>query len=357
MSPESITQTVIAVLAPLTTLVGLASRRRRLRAEIREDLSLLQELKKDEILVGHTPACGWLQGRIALDVARLTGVQLGTPKKPIPKGSVALALLLACGFSYLTYYIVRNGFVWYSVFPGIVASLLFISVFGMTTNRELPPEATGDLPPGAVPVATATASERVASADNNASADGVDNGFSVPEPTEVALRFFAAMREGRFEEGCAYADQNWKLCRIQSWIWNNRDSFGLEVGELNQLAEDLLTNCMPKESWGEYIAHEARQFTAAWFSLKPDQMGAASRRRVVARDYELVILAPVGESGGYFVTAATLLPNALTFLMHYVGGRWLVANHAGSAPPIPGWPPAWWIVNDPAIEALGDASS
>jgi hypothetical protein len=56
-----------------------------------------------------------MQGKVALDVAKLAGVPLGTPKTPIPKGSVAFAGILALGFSFWTYWIDRNGFVWYSV--------------------------------------------------------------------------------------------------------------------------------------------------------------------------------------------------------------------------------------------------
>jgi hypothetical protein len=352
VSAESIVQTVTAVLAPLITLIGLASRRRRLRSEIRENLSLLQEIEKDEVLREHTPAPGWIQGKVALDVAKLAGVPLGTPKKPIPKGSVAFAGILTAGFSFWTYYIVRSGFVWYSVFPGIVAFLLSVSIFGMITNRDLPPEASGALPPGAVPMPTETASEQVATAVAIASSGQVDDRFSDSGQIGVAFKFLGAMRDGRFEEGLEYADENWRLCRIQSWLWNNRSHFGSDIAELQLLAESLLTEHKPMEAWEEFVASEAINFAVAWAPLSPSGLGAASRRRRVARDYDLVILAPVGESGGYFVTAATALPDAITFVMHHIDGGWLVANHIGTAPPRSGWPPAWWAINDPVIEAL-----
>lgn len=354
MNPDTIAQTVAAVLAPLITLIGLASRHRRLRSAIRENLALLAELQKDEVLRDHTPACGWLQGKVAIDVAKLAGQPLGTPKKPIPKGSVAFAVILGAGFSFWTYYIVRNGFVWYSVFPGIAAFLMFVSVFGMVTDRELPPEASGTLPPGAVPMRTETANEQVATAIAIASSGHADDRFSDSGEIGIVYKFLDAMREGRFEEGLTFADENWRLCRTQSWLWNNRDQFGSDVTELQQLADSLLNDHKPKEVWEEFVLTEAHSFVLAWGSLSPDRLGAASRRRRVARDYDIVILAPVGESGGYFVTAATALPNALTFLMHHINGRWFVANHVGNAPPQPGWPPAWWAFNDPAVEALPD---
>lgn len=357
MNPDTIAQAVAAVLAPLITLIGLASRRRRLRNTIRENLLLLQELQKDEVLREHTPACGWLQGRIALDIAKLAGQPLGTPTKPIPKGSVVFAVILGAGFSFWAYYIVRNGFVWYSVFPGIAAFLMFVSVFGMVTNRDLPPEATGILPPGAVPMRTETASEQVATAIAIASSGQADDRFSGSGQIGVVYKFLGAMREGRFEEGLTFVDKNWQLCRIQSWLWNNRDQFGSDVTELQQLADSLLNDCKPNEVWEGFVLTEARNFVQAWGSLSLDNLGAASRRRRIARDYDIVILVPVGDTGGYFVTAATALPNALTFLMHHINGQWLVANHVGNASPQPGWPPTWWALNDPAVEALPDEGS
>jgi hypothetical protein len=354
VNPDTIAQTVAAVLAPLITLIGLASRHRRLRSAIRENLALLEELQKDEVLREHTPACGWLQGKVALDVAKLAGQPLGTPKKPIPKGSAVLAVILGAGFSFWTYYIVRDGFVWYSVFPGIAAFLMFVSIFGMFTDRDLPPEASGTLPPGAVPMRTETASEQVATAIAVASSGQADDRFNDSGQIGVAYKFLEAMRDGRFEDGLTFVDENWRLCRIQSWLWNNRDQFGSDVTGLQQLATSLLNDRKPVEVWEGFVGTEAHTFVLAWGPLSPDRLGAASRRRRVARDYDIVILAPVDEGGGYFVMAATALPNALTFLMHHTNGHWLVANHLGNAPPQPGWPPAWWALNDPTVEALPD---
>jgi hypothetical protein len=139
MNPDAIAQAVVVVLTPLVSLIGYFSRRRRLRGEIRDNLSLLQELDKDDVLREQSPVSMWLRGKITIDVAKLSGQPLGTPKKPVPKGSVVFASLLCMGFSFWTYYINRDLFHWYSVFPGIIAVLLALSVFGMFIGRELPP--------------------------------------------------------------------------------------------------------------------------------------------------------------------------------------------------------------------------
>jgi hypothetical protein len=56
MGLDVIAQTMISVVTPLITLITFFSRRRRLRNEIRENLSLLIEFDKDEVLKEHTPA-------------------------------------------------------------------------------------------------------------------------------------------------------------------------------------------------------------------------------------------------------------------------------------------------------------
>jgi hypothetical protein len=149
VNPDTIAQAVAVVVAPLISLIGFFSRRRRLRNEIRENLSLLKQLDKDDLLREHSPAALLLRGRITIDVAKLSGQPLGTAKKPVPKGSVIFSSLLCIALSTLTYYINRNAFIWYSLFPGILAFLSAVSVYGMFLNRELPPPEDQEASPTA----------------------------------------------------------------------------------------------------------------------------------------------------------------------------------------------------------------
>ncbi len=239
--------------------------------------------------------------------------------------------------------------------PRTPAFLFGVSVVGMTTNRELPPEQTGLLPPGATPVRSDTASEQIASAVDLVASGDVDGRFAVNGQVGVVFRFFAAMREGRYEDGLACADDDWRLCRIQAWLWNNQTHFGDDADALQVLADSLFERGQPAEVWADFLAVERQMFVDAWGPLHPDAFGAASRRRRLSRSYDLVVLAPVGTSGGYFVTTATAIPDALVFVVHHKGAQWLVANHVGTAPPEPGWPPVWWNTNDPAIDGLPDS--
>jgi hypothetical protein len=354
LNPTSIIQAATAILAPLITLVGLASRRRRLRAEIRDNLSLVKDLEQDEVLRDHSPVAGWLKGKIVVDVAKLSGYPLGTPKKPIPKSAVTWAAFFVAGFGFLTYYIDRNEFVWFSVFPGIVAFLFGVSILGMCTNRELPAEAEDALPPGAVAVRTETASEQVATMVALASSGDIDERFESAGQVGVVFEFFHLMHAGRSDEGVALTDRNWQTCMLQTWLWRTgRDSFA-DLSQVNTVVDQLLDTREPADLWSNFMADLTRMFVEQWGPLDPDQWGAASRRRRIARDYDLVILAPLAGSSGYFVTTATLIETNMRFVVHHVGPRWLIAHHSGSAPPVTGWPPTWWATDDPDIQALPD---
>jgi hypothetical protein len=113
---DTLLKALAAIIVPLATLVGVISRKRRLRSDIRENLGILEEIEKHSALRARTPVITWMHGRVALDVAKLTGQQLGTRKKPIPWGSVVITAIIASSAGAWTYFIVDDGFVWYSVF-------------------------------------------------------------------------------------------------------------------------------------------------------------------------------------------------------------------------------------------------
>lgn len=347
----------LAVGAPAATVVGIGGRKRRLRNEVRENLALAEQIEKSERLREFSLVSGWLHGRIALDVARLTDQDLGSDKKPIPWSSVALAATFAAGFGFWTYWINRDHFVWYSVFPGIVAALFGISILGLFTNREKSPEEYGPLPPGAVAAPTETASERIATALAIAASGGIDGRLSPGMQADVVIRFVKLLQLGAYGAGIELADHNWLLCRLHAWLWNNREHYGPEIEDLDMLVSTMLQpSDEPHPVWQEFAASESRQFADAWSDVDFDSYGLAGNRRRVAADLDLVILAPVGPSGGYFVMTATAVPDAMTFLVRHADDGWRVANHLGVAPPQASWPPVWWTTSDPAIAALPDST-
>ncbi|MGC5361675.1 hypothetical protein ACPXCE_08265 [Streptomyces sp. DT24] len=353
MNAETIANAVASVIASLGALATIMSRRKRWRSDIRENLSLAEELEKNSLIREQTPAVAWLNTKIALDVAKLSGQNLGTPKKPIPWGSVFFSSSIMAAFGYWAYWLNSEGFVWYSVLPGIVAFLMAMSAYGSFLNREILPESESDLPDGAIPLRPEQASERISQNFNMMASTG-DERFEEGRQIDVAFRFFTHAAKGEFDQAIALTDPNWLLCRIQAWLWNNQEHFGENIEVLENMAIEMIRDRSEHDAWADYKESEISEFESTWGLLDPEKMGEASRRRRVARDYDLVILAPLGNSGGYYVNSATSAPGALTFLMRRHEGRWVVASHLTAAPPTPGFPPAWWIVGDPSVEALPD---
>ncbi|MEV7622661.1 hypothetical protein [Actinoplanes sp. NPDC089786] len=345
MDIDSIVQTVTAVATPLAALVTVLSRRQRLRKDIRENLSLVEEIEKNQTLREHTPTAFWIHGRITLDVARLTGQKLGTPKKPVPVGSLILAAIIFVGFGIWTYYIVRNGFQWYAVFPGVVCAMMLISIMGMFMNRELPPDQDPALPPGATPVAGMSEGEKIANRIA-LSESGMSDRYAESGPVGVVYKFIEAARDGRHEDWLIAVDQNWILCRVQSWIWENEDHTDDDLSRLDELAQSLSTEGQPEGLWERFLNDEREHLQNLWRDVDIDRLGAGSTKRKIGPGYELVILVPTGDTDGYLVQSATVVQGAFTFVVHKVNTSWKVANHVGNASPSPGWPPAWWTTSE-----------
>lgn len=359
MTLDDLLKAVLSIGTPLATVIGVGGRRSRLRRHIRENVAVLKLIDEDPGLSQHTPARGWLEGRIAVDVAKLAGQPLGTPKKPIPVGSLIFSVVVAVVFGAWTYFLDVHGFVWYSVFPALVSLLMLIAILGMTTNRELPESETAGLPPGATPARSGAAGEEFAASVRLAASGADTTMFTDQGQVGTAMRFVELMRLGRYLDAISLAEDNWLLCRVQSWLWNLRQAGAFEHVEeptLRAMAHELVSSHSPQHLWDLFVESETTGFVQAWVELVPDRLGAASQRRRIAPDLDLVLLTLLGPRGGYFVATATALPDAIPFLMRRSPTGWRVVNHLAGAPPMPGLPPVWWNVNDPAIVALPDGA-
>ncbi|MCO8271539.1 hypothetical protein M1L60_13145 [Actinoplanes sp. TRM 88003] len=320
----------------------MLSRKRRLRTNIKENLALAEELDTNTVLKEHTPVALWMHKRIVVDVARLTGEKLGTPKKPVAWGTVVFALILAGLLGAVTYYWNRNDFAWYSIFPATISALLLISVAGMFMNRDIAPDSA-EIPANATPLTWANPGEKIA-ASIAMSAEEAEERYADYGQVGVAVRFVSLLHAGKYEEALELAEPNWLLCRVQDWLVNNKTKISDDEAELALLAESLSSRREPEELWRAFTSIEAAQFSEAWKAFDPESIGIASRERLIGNDYARVILTPIGGSSGYVVETATHLANALVILVHRDTSKWIVSSHLGIAPPAPGLPPAWWIL-------------
>jgi hypothetical protein len=132
LSMDALVRSIAEFFAAIFGVVGFMGKPRR-RAGIRDDLHLLEELAEHEDFGRGSWPHQALMHRVSLDVAKLSGVPLGK-RRPWP--SVILAILIGVPLGYWTYVINQNGFQWYSVFPGIVAALMGVSLLGMLFPSE-----------------------------------------------------------------------------------------------------------------------------------------------------------------------------------------------------------------------------
>ena len=123
------------------TILGIGTRKHRLRSDIRENLAILKELDENGVFREHEALKKWLPEKIISDVAELSEKPLTFTKKPIEWGSVALAVLIGLPFGLWTSFLNRKGFDWLSIFPGLGAFLMGIAILGLLTNRKVAPDS------------------------------------------------------------------------------------------------------------------------------------------------------------------------------------------------------------------------
>lgn len=183
---------------------------------------------------------------------------------------------------------------------------------------------------------------------NDPDAVNLDQRFADDRQIGTAMSFLGALASGRYEDAWALADDDWRLCRVQAWLWNNRDHFGRDEGVLDELAATILQDLSSALALA-FVEVERAQYVEEYGGIDMSSYGAASRRRIVAPGYEVVLLIPLdGYPGGVIVRQETLVRDAVPILAHWTENGWRVAAFGAEVAPSPGWPPSWWIRHDPA---------
>jgi len=136
-----------------------------------------------------------------------------------------------------------------------------------------------------------------------------------PGAADVAFEWMGAMIDGRYEDAWRHSHPAWQLARSQAWLWNNREVFGDDPGQLDALAQSLLED-QSTELWASFCAVEAAQFRDAWGDLAGDSLGVASNKRRVGPGFEILVVAPLGDyADGFMVHGPVALERAFPLLM------------------------------------------
>ena len=139
---EGLVRAVADFFAAVLSTVGYVGRPRR-RAQIREDMRLVTELAEHPDF-GHG---SWphqaLMNRVALDIGRLGGVPI--PGRKFPWSSAFLTVVIGAPLGYWAIRLNDDGFVWYSIFPGFIAAVMAVALFGLVVEpQEQDPDHDGD---------------------------------------------------------------------------------------------------------------------------------------------------------------------------------------------------------------------
>lgn len=136
-------------------------------------------------------------------------------------------------------------------------------------------------------------------------------------PVQAAWEWLLAVVDNQdFETAWDLTAPELRRTRAHAWLSANPAE--------EQNVEQLVQGIAPEPLRSRFAAAELSAYAESFGHLDTSQMGAASRPRVIGPDAELVVLAQMGQEPKVF-TEPTLV-HSLTFLMHLVRGRWLVAD-------------------------------
>lgn len=178
-------------------------------------------------------------------------------------------------------------------------------------------------------------------------------------PTETAISILERIQARDYDSVWVMTDPNLRLCRAQGWIFDNLGNLGLSSEystEWDNMADYLIAGPHRGEQvWDSFAATEIGQLTASFSAYAAGKAGWSQRRRVLGPRHEVVLLTPLPKNAphGYIATGPTLLEDSRDLLMVCVDhpsappGRIYLLAGVGRAAPLPGWPPTWWVIDDP----------
>ncbi|MEW2426052.1 hypothetical protein AB0911_36645 [Streptomyces nigra] len=142
-------------------------------------------------------------------------------------------------------------------------------------------------------------------------------------PVQAAWEWLLAIVDDRdFETAWGLTAPDLRRTRAHAWVTANHPLAPAQDTE--RTVEQTRARNRSEASAIEVRGRRAERIRGVVRSSDSSQMGVASRPRVIGPDAELVVLAQLGQEPKIF-TEPTLVPG-LTFLMHLIQDRWLVAD-------------------------------
>lgn len=131
---EALVNAVSEFLAAIFARFGYVGRARR-RANIRDELALLETLRGSASFGNESLAARHLTDHIDREVARYSGIEI-EGKRKIAWGTVATAAIFGFPAAFWTYMLNQDGFDWLSLLPGAVAVFMLIGGLGVLFSGD-----------------------------------------------------------------------------------------------------------------------------------------------------------------------------------------------------------------------------
>jgi hypothetical protein len=180
-------------------------------------------------------------------------------------------------------------------------------------------------------------------------------------PFAVASAVVSGFATGNLRDAWLLCDANFRRCRAMAWVYNHRDQIGLPEGLTDDVEGLVETLASLRDAPGRltelFVMSESNQYAKVLKNFDDSRWGWSHRRRIVGPRHEIILALPlpIDAPDGLVVDRPMLVGDSIKVLVSCepMGDQtvYLVAAINLEAPPLPTWPPTWWIIDDPAAGA------
>lgn len=182
-------------------------------------------------------------------------------------------------------------------------------------------------------------------------------------PVVVAYAFLDALRQREYRAAFGTLDNNYRLCLLQSWAYDRVSELkemGIDVvdGQLDELAERV--GDADSDISNEFIDAQSSLLREAIGGFDPERYGLSWHRRILGPRHELLqfIKGHGGKNQVMVFDGPTVVTGPVVKLVMSCqldeNGQlvYRVAAVQQEVAPSPGWPPTFWVRNDPVARSI-----
>ena len=177
-------------------------------------------------------------------------------------------------------------------------------------------------------------------------------------PLFIAQAVLHLLARGDYAQAYQRFSSDLRLSRAQAWLFNNRLVFEIDDANQSSFVQRLDEPNATDQLWNDFAESEAGQYVDLFAKFDLDRIGWSQRRRIIGPRHEVIVafVLPSDSPHGIVITEPRAVDNAIKIILESVHENGIltyrVAGIQTDSPPIPGWPPTFWIVDDPAATSV-----